>query len=66
MRLRTTAALEEAPRPKEPGANLTKQGLPNLDILCKGRGAFQRTKLDVVRHKARRTLLVTKFPWRIR
>jgi hypothetical protein len=30
------------------------------------RCAFQRTKPEVVRHKARRTLLVANYLWRIR
>ncbi len=45
---------------------LTNQGLPAVDILRRVRCAFQRTKLEVVRHKARRTLLVAEYLWRIR
>ena len=47
-------------------SNLTNQELPALDILSRVRCAFQRTNLEVVRHKARRTLLVANYLWRIR
>jgi hypothetical protein len=58
---RGPAASGETPR-----ANLTNQELPALDILSRVRCAFQRTNLEVVRHKARRTLLVANYLWRIR
>jgi hypothetical protein len=49
-----------------PLADLTNQGLSAVDNLSRVRCAFQRTNLEVVRHKARRTLLVARYLWRIR